>query len=193
MGRKEKEPGHFLVHHLKTVTNQMSESVPKLSVSTTETVYRPPVQRDILYQECLYLSVILMEHIDLNSVIVPLDIVGVWTVTDKRDRELGHHLVQHPKTVTNQMNQSVLKLTVSTTETGHRAVQRHILEPLYLSVILMDSTYNCSATAPLDIVGAWTIGGRREQEPGLHLAQHPQTVTNQMCVLKLTVSSAETA
>eukprot|EP00064_Thunnus_orientalis_P009444 superscaffoldBa00001200_g9468 len=106
VARRDQEPGLYLVQHPKTVTNQMSESVPKLSVSTTETVYRPLVQRDILYQECLYLSVILMEHIDLNSVIVPLDIVGVWTVTDKRDRELGHHLVQHPKTVTNQCHGS---------------------------------------------------------------------------------------
>lgn len=38
------------------------------------------------------------------SVTVPLDIAGVWTEGDRRDRELGHHLVQHLKTVTNQVS-----------------------------------------------------------------------------------------
>lgn len=40
--------------------------------------------------------------------------------------------------------------------------------------------------APLDIVGVWIVGGRREQEQGLHLAQHPQTVTNQVTLTLLT-------
>ena len=40
--------------------------------------------------------------------------------------------------------------------------------------------YCVSATAPLDIVGAWTVGGRREEEPGLHLVHHLSTVTNQV-------------
>ena len=40
--------------------------------------------------------------------------------------------------------------------------------------------YCFSVTAPLDIVGVWTVEGRREQEPGLHLVQHLKTVINQV-------------
>ncbi len=35
----------------------MNQSVLKLTVSTTETEFRPPVQRDILLLELMYLSV----------------------------------------------------------------------------------------------------------------------------------------
>ncbi len=44
----------------------MNQSVLKLTVSSTETVYKPPVQRDILYQECLCLSVTQMDNTQLN-------------------------------------------------------------------------------------------------------------------------------
>ena len=37
------------------------------------------------------------------SVMVPLDIVGVWTVVDRREQEQEQHLVQHLQTVTNQV------------------------------------------------------------------------------------------
>lgn len=37
-----------------------------------------------------------------------------------------------------------------------------------------------SAMGPLNIVGAWIVAGRREQEPGLHLVQHTGTVTTQV-------------
>ncbi len=37
-----------------------------------------------------------------------------------------------------------------------------------------------SAMALLDIVGVWTLEGRREQEPGLHLVHNQKTVTNQV-------------
>ena len=40
--------------------------------------------------------------------------------------------------------------------------------------------YCFSVTALLAIAGAWTVGGRREQEPGLHLVQHLKTVTDQV-------------
>ena len=160
----------------------MNQSILKLTVSTTETVYRLLVPRDILYQERLCLSVMLTDNTLRNryfsdcsiheiymypycccsyndlyiyySVTAPLDIVGVWTERGKRGQEPGLHLVQHLKTVTNQvrlpifigptvselenyqngmfldnlwklvnvfqMNQSVLKLTVSTTERERR-------------------------------------------------------------------------
>lgn len=67
----------------------------------------------------MYLSVMLMDSIHLNSAIVPVDIVGVLTAAGRRDQEPGHHLVHNLKTVTNQMNLSVLKLNVSTTETTY--------------------------------------------------------------------------
>ena len=45
----------------------------------------------------------------------------------------------------------------------------------------------CSVMAPLGIVGAWTVGDRREPEPGLHLALHPKTVTEQVLIIFLEV------
>ena len=44
------------------------------------------------------------------------------------------------------MNQSVLKLTVSTTESEHRLLVQtdiRLLELMYPNVMLMDSTYHC--------------------------------------------------
>ncbi|CAB1456688.1 unnamed protein product [Pleuronectes platessa] len=43
--RREEEPGLHPVRHPETATDQMNQSVLKLTVSTTETVCRPPVQR----------------------------------------------------------------------------------------------------------------------------------------------------
>lgn len=48
-----------------------------------------------------------------------------------------------------------------------------------LNVTLTDSTYDCSATLPLDIVGVWTVRDRREQEPELQLVHSLKTVTDQ--------------
>ncbi|KAG7239349.1 hypothetical protein INR49_029337 [Caranx melampygus] len=126
--RRDREPGHHLEQHIETVTNQMNQSVLKLTVSITETVSRPPVQRDILYWEPLSLSVMKMDSTHLSSVTAPLDIVGVWTVMERRDVGQEQWLVKHPKTVVNQKDQSVQKLTVSTTETVSRPpLQRDIL------------------------------------------------------------------
>ena len=44
----------------------MNQSVLKPTVSSTETVSRPPVQRGILYLECSYRSVIQMDSTRLN-------------------------------------------------------------------------------------------------------------------------------
>ena len=44
-----------------SLSPQMNQSVLKLTVSTTETAYRPPVQKDILYLEPMYLSVMLTD------------------------------------------------------------------------------------------------------------------------------------
>ncbi|MEQ2196787.1 hypothetical protein XENOCAPTIV_012714 [Xenoophorus captivus] len=70
-----------------------------------------------------------------------------------------------------QMSQSILRLIVSITETVFRPAQTEILqlELIYLSVMKMDSIYHSSAMVLLDIVGVWTAGDRKEQEPGLHL------------------------
>ncbi|TWW64062.1 Nidogen-2 [Takifugu flavidus] len=161
---------------------QMNQSVPKLTVSTTETVFRPPVQRDIPYWEPTDPSVILMDSTYPCSVMAPLAIAGVWTVMDRREQEPGLRPEHHPQTVTDQMNQSVLKLTVSTTETVFRPpVQRDIpyWESTYPSVMIMDSTYHSSVTGQLDTVGVWTVMDGREQEPGHQLVNKGKTVTAQ--------------
>lgn len=44
----------------------MNQHVPKLTVSFTETVYKPPVQRDIQYEECLCLSVMQKDNTHLS-------------------------------------------------------------------------------------------------------------------------------
>lgn len=110
------------------------------------------------------------------SATAPPDIVGVWTAQARRGQEPGRRPVQHQKTATNQvtkrdtskiikasllefdrllilfyffsnqMNQSVLKLSVSTTETVYKPpVQRDILflELMCHSVMTMDNTYLC--------------------------------------------------
>ncbi|KAI4831464.1 hypothetical protein KUCAC02_001004 [Chaenocephalus aceratus] len=142
------------------------------------------------------LSATLTDATGLCSVTAPLDIAGVWTAGDRREPEPGLYLEQPPMNVTDQMSQSALRLTVSTTETVCRPpVQRGILVGAYVAQCDdMDSTHHCSAMAPLGIVGVWTVMGRREQEPGLHLAPPPQTVTNQLSqsALRLTVSTTET-
>ena len=114
----------------------MNQSVLKLTVSTTETVYRLLVQRDILYQEHLCLSVMLTDNMLHNryfsdcsinqlsmhpycccsyndrfiyySAMALVDIVGVWTEQGKREQEPGLHLVHHPKTVTDQVRLLIL-------------------------------------------------------------------------------------
>lgn len=42
-----------------------------------------------------------------------------------------------------------------------------------------------SVTVLRDTVGVWTIEARREQEPGLHLALHPLTVTNKVTYTRI--------
>ena len=37
-----------------------------------------------------------------------------------------------------------------------------------------------SVTAPLDIVGVWTVAGRKDQEPGLQLVHHMWTATERV-------------
>ncbi|XP_010788294.1 uncharacterized protein isoform X2 [Notothenia coriiceps] len=180
--RREQEPGLLLVHHVKTVTDQMNQSVLKPTVSSTKTVFKHTAQRDTLFWECMYLSVTPPDSTHLSSVTIRLDIVGVWTVGDRRRMEAGLHLIHNVWTVTDQMSQSALRLTVSTTETVCRQpVQRDILllELMFLSVTIMDSTYHSSATLPLDIVGVWTVRGRREKEPELQLVHSLETVTDQ--------------
>ncbi|KAJ4924121.1 hypothetical protein JOQ06_000361 [Pogonophryne albipinna] len=179
--RREQEPGLHLVHHVKTVTDQMNQSALKPTVSSTKTVFKHTAQRDTLFWECMYLSVTPPDSTHLSSVTIRLDIVGVWTVGDRRKMEAGLHMIHNVWTVIDQMSQSALRLTVSTTETVSRQpVQRDILllELMFLSVTIMDSTYHSSVMALLDIVGVWIIGDRREQEPGLQLVHHLKTVTD---------------
>ncbi|KAF3857390.1 hypothetical protein F7725_009249 [Dissostichus mawsoni] len=93
-----------------------------------------------------------------------LDIVGVWIIGDRREQEPGLQLVHHLKTVTDPMNQSVLRLTVSTRE-------RELRLPFKRDILY--------ATLPLDIVGVWTVRDSREQEPELQLVHSLKTVTDQ--------------
>ncbi|KAF3857389.1 hypothetical protein F7725_009248 [Dissostichus mawsoni] len=65
----------------------------------------------------MYLSVTPPDSTHLSSVTILLDIVGVWTVGDRRKMEAGLHMIHNVWTVTDQMSQSALRLTVSTTET----------------------------------------------------------------------------
>lgn len=42
-----------------------------------------------------------------------------------------------------------------------------------------------SVTVQLDTVGVWIIEARSEQEPGLHLAPHPLTVTQKVTYARI--------
>ncbi|TNN65289.1 hypothetical protein EYF80_024443 [Liparis tanakae] len=96
------------------------------------------------------------------------------------------------------MKRSVLRLTASTSELGLRPPGRRAVlwaEPTSRSATPTDSTRPCSATAPPDTAGVWTLVDRRERGPGRHLVLHPKTVTSQTSrgVPGPTASSTETA
>lgn len=46
-----------------------------------------------------------------------------------------------------------------------------------------------SVTVPLDTVGVWTIEARCEQEPGLHLAQHPLIATKKVTFARIKIQT----
>lgn len=181
-GRRDKEPGLHLVHLLWTVTNQMNHNAPKPTVNTNETESRPPLQRGILYMEHTHLNVTKMDNTHHCSVTAPQVNVGVWTAQDRKDQEPGRQQVNNPKTVTNQMNLNVLKLTASTTETACRPPLQKVTrytEHMHLNVTKTDNTCRCSVSARPGSAGVWTVTGRREQGQGRQLDNNPQTATNQ--------------
>lgn len=163
--KRGQEPGLHLGHQPETVIDQMNQSDPKLSASTTKTEPR----RAIRQLELMFPNVMLMDCTDHCSAMVPLGIVGALTRVDRSDQEPGLHRVLSLKTVTNQRER---RLSVSSTETACRLpVQRGIpqLECLLPSVTQKDSIYLNSATHPPESVGVLTEVDRSEQEPGLQL------------------------
>lgn len=85
---------------------------------------------------------------------------------------------------------SALRHSVSCTETACRVgclpgglglfLEALLRGPLSPSVMSRVSTEPCSATAPQDTAGVWTVGGRREQGPGLCPELPPPTATDQV-------------
>lgn len=197
LDRRDQAPGRTPVHHNTTAANQMNQCAPKPDASTTETASKPPAQRDILLLDCMYLNVTRMASTQPNSAMAQLDTAGAWTVWDRKDRAPGRDQGRPPWTVPNRMNRSGSGLTVSTIETVSRPpTQRGTphWEPMSRSVMLMDSTFLCSAMGLLDIVGAWTVQDKRDQGQGHLQVLHQWTVTDQLSRLapKLTVSTIET-
>ena len=81
--------------------------------------------------------------------------------------------------------QVVPRPSVSSTETVFRVETMVFLwwEPSSLSVMRRVSTGLSSVTGPQVTAGVWTVGGRREREPELHLEPREETVTSLVRVL----------
>ncbi|PWA31989.1 hypothetical protein CCH79_00018844 [Gambusia affinis] len=113
--KNAQEPEPRLIRRPQTATNR---SVQRLTVSTTGRASRPD-QMEILLLEPTCLNVTKMDSIYQNSAMLLLDIVGVWTVEERRELEPGLDLV-HLVLTAEQLNQSVQRLTVSITGTASK-------------------------------------------------------------------------
>lgn len=116
--RKDQARGRLPGRHLWTAPTRTNGSAPKLTVSTTETASRPPVQRGILSWEPMSLSVTRTGSIYLNNAMAPLGIAGASTAQDRNEPGLGQAPALLRKTAVNPMNRCVPKLTANTTETA---------------------------------------------------------------------------
>ncbi len=75
-------------------------------LSVWKELLSPPTERRLTHFHTNKYIVVVNADIISCSVMVPLDIAGVWKEMDRREQEQEHHLVQHQQTVTNQVRKT---------------------------------------------------------------------------------------